>query len=251
MKNTIDNFSKQSKLYKKYRPKYPKELFDAILPLVKDKNQCWDCGTGNGQVAVEMSYHFTKIFATDISENQLKFAEQKPNIEYLKSRAEKTKFKDNQFDLITVAQAAHWFDMKAFCKEANRVSKNNGIICLWGYGLLKIEPKIDEIINEFYTKIIGPYWDKERKHIDEKYKNIFFDFPEINLIKNHSIRTFWRVDDLIGYLNTWSSVQKYMAHNNGKNPVDIIEKNLKKYWEKDIQKEIRFPIFMRAGIINK
>ncbi|MFH6604248.1 hypothetical protein ACEZ3G_12220 [Maribacter algicola] len=48
MKKTIDLFSAQAKLYKKYRPHYPEEFFNEILGLVKNRSGCWDCGTGNG-----------------------------------------------------------------------------------------------------------------------------------------------------------------------------------------------------------
>ena len=53
-----DNFSKQSSLYAQFRPAYPKELFQFLLPLVPAKNAAWDCGTGNGQVAVKLSRLF-------------------------------------------------------------------------------------------------------------------------------------------------------------------------------------------------
>ena len=69
MKKIIDNFSMQSQGYKKYRPVYPDSLYTEILKLVKDKDCCWDCGTGNGQVAVVLANHFKKVYATDISEN--------------------------------------------------------------------------------------------------------------------------------------------------------------------------------------
>ena len=62
-----DNFSKQSDLYSKFRPGYPKQLFEFLLPLLPVKNSAWDCGTGNGQLAVTLSKYFTEVYATDIS----------------------------------------------------------------------------------------------------------------------------------------------------------------------------------------
>ena len=47
-----DNFSKQSDAYQKYRPSYPKELFEYLRTLVSNNNLAWDCGTGNGQAAI-------------------------------------------------------------------------------------------------------------------------------------------------------------------------------------------------------
>jgi len=52
-----DNFSAQAAAYAKYRPQYPESLFTYIIDFVKDKNTAWDCGTGNGQSAKELSKH--------------------------------------------------------------------------------------------------------------------------------------------------------------------------------------------------
>lgn len=250
MKEIQDNFSKQSSFYKKYRPNYPIELINDILHITSEKDSCWDCGTGNGQVAVELSHHFENVFATDISENQIANAVKKENITYGVERSEDTSFIDNQFDLITVAQALHWFDFKAFNKEINRVAKDDAIVAIWGYGLLRIEKSIDSLLDSFYTDIIGPYWNKERKYVDDEYASIPLDFKEINLKRNYQIKTHWTIGDLEGYLNSWSSVQNYISQNQ-ENPVNGIVEDLKKYWNKGTTKEITFPIFTRIGRIEK
>lgn len=250
MKKIQDNFSRQSSFYKKYRPTYPIALINDILLLTKDRDSCWDCGTGNGQVAVELSHHFEKVFATDISENQIANAVKKENITYGVERSEDTSFTDNQFDLITVAQALHWFDFMAFNKEINRVCKNGAIVAIWGYGLLRIEESIDLLLDTFYTDIIGPYWNKERKHVDNAYAPIPLDFKEINLKKDYQIKTHWTIGDLEGYLNSWSSVQNYITKNK-QSPVDQIIESISVHWDNKTTKEITFPIFTRIGRIEK
>src|ERR1044071_3550840 len=106
-----DNFSKQSIAYAKYRPTYPQELYDFILSKVEKRDAAWDCGTGNGQTAKELSKYFKKVFATDISEKQIQNAHAVENIFYSMQPAEQTNFSDNTFDLVTVSQALHWFDV--------------------------------------------------------------------------------------------------------------------------------------------
>ncbi len=250
MKEIQDNFSKQSSFYKKYRPNYPIKLINDILRITSGRDYCWDCGTGNGQVAIELSNHFKRVYATDISEKQIANALKRENIEYSVGRSEKTAFNKSQFDLITVAQALHWFDFKAFNKEINRVAKNGAIVAIWGYGLLRIETSIDLLIDRFYKDTIGPYWNQERKHVDAAYATIALDFKEISLKKNYEIKTKWTLEDLEGYLNSWSSVQNYIIQNQ-ENPVNGVIEDLKKYWKKDTTKEIRFPIFTRIGRIEK
>lgn len=167
-----------------------------------------------------LSDTFDQVFATDISQQQIKHAVPKPNIQYSVRRAEITSFPNQYFDLITVAQAVHWFDLPAFNKEVNRLLKPNGLIAIWGYGLLKINLEIDVIVNHFYQHIIGAYWDKERAYIDLNYSNIPFYFDEIDVQESFNIETQWTIDQLRGYFNSWSSVQNYKDNNNGHNPVD-------------------------------
>src|SRR3954463_16650076 len=87
--------------------------------------------------------------------------------------------RDKNFDLITVAQAIHWFDFEAFYKEVKRVIKPNGILTVIGYGLFSIDKDTDAVINRFYREVTGPYWDKERRFVDEHYQTIPFPFKEI------------------------------------------------------------------------
>ena len=110
-----DFFSGHSKLYATFRPTYPDDLYDFIFKHVQNFDSVWDCGTGNGQVARYLSTSFKKVYATDISQQQLDNAFQADNIIYSVSGAEQTNFTNNQFDLITVGQAMHWFDVERFC----------------------------------------------------------------------------------------------------------------------------------------
>ncbi len=112
-----DNFSNHAADYAKYRPVYPQALYDYLFSLVDSKNYAWDVATGNGQVATQLAQVFSKVLATDLSEKQLKQAVLLTNIEYRVQTAEEDFDETQQFNLITVAQAIHWFDFKAFYKQ--------------------------------------------------------------------------------------------------------------------------------------
>ncbi len=240
-----DNFSVRSNVYAKYRPVYPVMLIDYLISLTKEKEQAWDCGTGNGQVATVLADSFKKVYATDISESQLKHASQKPNIIYKVESAEQTSIEKDSIDLITVAQAIHWFDFDKFYSEANRTLKSGGIIAAFGYGLNYIDEDVDKVIRHFYEDITGEYWDKERRYIDEEYKTIPFPFEEITT-RPFSMQYQWTMEDLIGYLSSWSAVQHYIRINN-QDPLSLIKSDLKKAWNNDLTKTVRFPLFMRVG----
>ncbi len=249
MKKIKDHFSTQSAQYACFRPRYPASLYDYLYSLAPHKNAAWDCGTGNGQVAGELSKVFAQVYATDISQAQIDCAGPKDNVQYQVCRAENTSFADDSFDLITVGQALHWFDFPAFFSEVKRTAKHNAILASWGYGLLHVSAAINPVIEDFYHQKIGPYWDAERKHIDEKYQDIPFDFDEIKA-PDFAIQVSWTPEALEGYFNTWSSVQKYIRQT-GENPVPSLIEKIRSKWSAQSQMDIEFPVFMRVGRIKK
>lgn len=244
-----DNFSKQADKYAKYRPDYPKDLFDFILSYVKERNAAWDCATGNGQTAKELSKNFDKVFATDISKKQLENAERLPNIFYSLQPAEQTNFSNNRFDLITVSQAMHWLSFPAFYTEAIRVAKPGAWIAVWMYSLPRITAATDNLINiEFYKNTLEGYWDNERKYVDENYATLPFPFNEIKC-PLFQMEYEWTLDQLNGYLNTWSAVQKFITAN-GYSPVEELMRKVKLVWTAEKIK-VSFPLHMRMGQIDK
>lgn len=239
-----DNFSNQASQYSQFRPHYPQELIDHVLSFVHNKNTALDVATGNGQVAIALSKLFHTVYATDISEKQLLQAPKVLNVIYKNQSAEATDFHNQQFDLITVAQAVHWFDFNVFYAEVNRILKPDGIIAIIGYGLLTTNPLSDKILLDFYHNIVGPFWDAERKYLDENYKTIPFPFEELETEAFSNVFK-WGFDQLIGYLETWSAVEHYKAHRN-QNPIDLIREALEASWEGSDQK-VTFPMLLRVG----
>lgn len=240
-----DNFSTQAKGYSQYRPHYPQEMIDCIVAYAKNRDTALDVATGNGQVAAMLCNCFASVNAIDISNNQLENAIQKTNIAYSKQKAEATNFRDSFFDLITVAQAIHWFNFDAFYKEAYRLLKPHEIIAVMGYGLFKTNEETDKIINDFYHDILGAYWDDGRKYIEESYKTIPFPFEEIYPEEQYFNEFTWNFEQLKGYLLTWSAVQHYIKAK-GTSPFDLIEEELKETWKKG-DKRVTFPLLLRIG----
>lgn len=240
-----DLFSKHATTYVKFRPSYPEDLIKYLVSITPEKKCAWDCATGNGQLAYALSHHFEHVFATDISQKQLNEAVYKENITYKEEKAEESTFKNNQFDLITVAQAIHWFNFEVFYKEVYRTLKPNGIFAAIGYSLFQADEKTNDLIKIWYTDILGKYWDIERKYVDEEYKTIPFPFKEIET-PSFSNSYVWSYEKLVGYLGTWSAVQHYQSKN-GNNPLDIIRKPLEKSWQKNEDKKVVFPIILRVG----
>lgn len=241
-----DNFSAQAALYARFRPTYPTELIAHLATLAPSPSSAWDCGTGNGQVAVQLAAHFEQVYATDISEKQMQEAPEHPRIRYALEPAEQCSAADYSFDLIVVAQAIHWFDFDRFYAQVRRVLRPGGVLAVVGYGLLETDaPAVDAEIHRFYTGIVGPFWDSERRYIDEAYQTIPFPFAEIRM-PEFAMQYRWSLHDLLGFLNTWSATQHYIRAM-GQNPVKQIEAELLQAWGGVAEREIRFPLLLRAG----
>lgn len=242
-----DYFSKQSHLYQRNRPSYPRELFSFLSNQTKTHELAWDCATGNGQAALGLAEFYNKVYATDPSEQQLLNAIQNPRITYKNETAENASLKDSSVDLITVAQAMHWFDFPKFFAEVKRVLKSDGIVAVWTYGPPIISPDIDKLVLYFRDTVVGKYWQRENQYVTDKYATIPFPFKEI-VSPEFSFQKEIDQEDLIGLLTSWSATQRYKDYH-GKDPVKKIEKKFNQLWRLPDSKKIAiWYIYFKVGI---
>ncbi len=223
-----DYFSENSEEYCKYRPTYPTRLFEYLSSISTRHSRAWDCATGNGQAALALSNYFSEVIATDASSAQIENSIKKENILYKVATVENSGIETGSIDLKSVAQALHWFKLDDFIKEINRVLHIGGIIAVWSYNLFTIQDDIDKIINEFYHITLKDYWPKERKLVENGYKDISLPFTEIN-VPVFKMTEEWNLSKVLGYLSTWSAVKRY-GNNIGINPLQEVQKGLLKLW---------------------
>ena len=244
-----DHFSGHSNSYQQYRPTYPDELFQYLASLAPAQDFAWDCATGNGQAAVSLANYFSQVIATDASDKQIAHALPKSNVKYRVAKAENAPITGNSIDLITVAQALHWFDTESFFREALRVLKTKGVLAVWSYRFLSISPELDNTVYYLYKDILDPYWPAERKLVDEGYAHIDFPFHRMS-VPSFKMTANWNFSQLLGYLSTWSAVERYKAKQ-GSDPILIIKDKLQDLWgNPDTSKLIQWPLSMNVGICN-
>ena len=244
-----DHFSSHAADYAKYRPSYPASLFAYLFSISRHRDRAWDCGTGNGQAAVELLRGFREVIATDPSREQIAQALEPDRVTYRVAPAERSDLPDNSVDLITVAQAFHWFDFETFYKEVKRVAKKSANIAIFGYGLNTIDAKLDPVIADFYSKEIGKFWPPERKYLDEGYRTIPFPFREIPA-PPFKMATRWNLSEFLGYLMTWSAVQRAIK-DTGKNPLEANFDRFRTAWgPAEKKKTITWPLFVRIGQVS-
>jgi len=248
MKSTFkDHFSGHASSYQKFRPSYPDEMFEFLASLAPSQALAWDCATGNGQAAISLSKHFAQVIATDASKKQIANTIPNNNIKYQVAKAEHTQIKDRSVDLITVAQALHWFDIAAFFQEAQRVLADSGILAIWSYRFLSISPELDSAIHYLYKDILDSYWPSERKLVDEGYAGIDFPFKQVS-VPSFTMTADWNLSQLRGYLSTWSAVERYKA-DKGSDPLLLIKTTLGDLWgDPDSITQVQWPLTMKVGV---
>jgi SAM-dependent methyltransferase len=189
---------------------------------------------------------FDHIIATDASERQIANAQSHEKVDYHVAPAENSGIEAETLDLIMVAQALHWFDLRRFYGEVRRVLKNNGVFAASAYNLLHVDPAVDAIVNRYYYDVVGPFWPPERKLV-EQFADLRFPFREVDAPK-FEMTAQWNLDHLRGYLQTWSSTQRFIAAK-GSDPLEQITDELRAAWGDSRKiRNVTWPLVLRIGI---
>lgn len=241
-----DHFGTVSRHYADHRPTYPAALFDWLAAQCSRRTLAWDCATGTGQAAVGLAQHFDQVVATDASAGQIDVAEAHPRIEYRVAPAEHSGLTAACVDLVTVAQALHWFDVDAFWQEVRRVVRPEGVVAVWTYGGLEAGAVLDERLRHFYREVVGPFWPPQRRHVETGYRELSFPFRSIET-PLFEVRLQWTLPQLLGYLRSWSATAGYRQAK-GKDPVEAWTPQFRRAWGgADAVREMRWPLLLRVG----
>ena len=244
-----DHFSAHASDYARYRPTYPDEIFGFLAGITRRKERAWDCATGNGQAATALAAHFRQVVATDASLRQLGRAVAAAGVHYVASSAHGAALRDDSVDLITVAQAVHWFDFGRFWSEVRRIGRPGAMVAVWCYETFRVDAAVDEIVRSFYDGDVGQFWPPERLYIDRRYTTIPFPFVERGS-PEFEMRVTWTLPRLIDYVGTWSAVRRYRGAN-GIDPLPLLYERLAAVWDPPSEeRDLRFRISMRVGEVG-
>jgi SAM-dependent methyltransferase len=175
MNNEFDNKTKE---YAIGRPSYPVEILKVIRELgVNIQSTIADIGAGTGILTHMLGSLECNVLAIEPNEQMLeecrKYCNELNNIQFIAAPAEKTSLKENSVDIITIAQAFHWFDKELCKKEFQRILKENGyVVILWN------EMQNDSQFAKEYTTVLNKYKVKTTAAIsnfdpDEEKLNFF------------------------------------------------------------------------------
>ena len=218
-------------------------MFESLAAVCHSHELAWDCATGNGQAAHSLVRHFAHVIGTDASEQQIASANGSGGLEFRVAQAENSGLADHSVDLITVAQALHWFDIDAFFDEADRVLKSGGVLAFWCYQNCIVDEDVDPIVFNIFTEV-DDYWPPERTIVEDEYPTIAMPFEDVD-IGEFCIVADWNADQLLDYVRTWSATQRFLAAQ-GHDPVESHAGALRAAWGKG-SRQVHWPIVLRVG----
>jgi SAM-dependent methyltransferase len=243
-----DHFSALAATYASFRPRYPSALFDYLAQSCRQRELAWDCACGSGQATLDLAQRFDAVLATDASAAQLAAAPAHPKVRYRVAPAEASGLEARRVDLVTVAQALHWFELAPFYAEVDRVLRPHGVLAAWTYGVLQVAGgRIDPLLQDFYWETLKGYWPAERQLVESGYRTLAFAFAEL-LPPRFAMQEDWSLAQLIGYIRSWSATGRYLERN-AVDPAAALEVALLPLWGNANElRRVSWPLSLRISV---
>jgi SAM-dependent methyltransferase len=246
--NFKDHFSSLAANYASFRPRYPSSLFDYLAQACRQRECAWDCACGSGQATLDLATRFAAVIATDASAAQIAAAPPHPKVRYRVASAEASNLAAASADIVTVAQALHWFELAPFYAEVERVLRPRAVLAVWTYGVVHVAGAgAERLLQEFYWQTVQPYWPAERRFVESGYRTLSFPFEEFTP-PAFDMQEHWSLRQLIGYIRSWSATARYVERN-GVDPAALLEKSLQPEWgDPEVLRRISWPLSLRIGV---
>lgn len=243
-----DHFSGHAADYASARPRYPDALFDWLASQCARRTLVWDAGCGNGQASIALAGSFESVYATDPSAEQIAAAQPHPRIRYAVEPAERCSLSDGCADLVTVAQAMHWFDVPRFQAEARRVLTPDGMFAAWTYAQSRVTPAVDAVFDRFHDELLEDYWPAGREHVIDGYRNLPFAFARsANDVPAFEMRCDWTLPQYFAYLRSWSASQRYLRET-GNDAIALIAPDMTFAWgDSSLRRVVIWPLTLHVG----
>lgn len=178
----LNRFSNKVENYVKYRPHYPDKIIMTLKDekILKDESTIADVGCGTGILTELFLRNGNKVYGVEPNKEMREVGEKLlklyNNFISINGTAESTTLQDKSVDIVTAAQAFHWFDKERAKDEFLRIMKPAGyVVVVWNtvrktetpflrayesllfkygidYAKVKHENTTGEVMQKFYDK---------------------------------------------------------------------------------------------------
>lgn len=219
MNDNTQRFNNRVDNYVKYRPSYPQEIISFLENSIQFNNKfiVADIGSGTGILSKIFLDNGNIVFGIEPNEPMRKKAEELLknyfSFKSINGTAEQTTLENESVDLITAAQAFHWFDAEKTKAEFKRILKPSGFCCLIWNERLNVSPfekAYEELLFEYSTD----YAKVDHRNIDDKKIDAFFS-PHHVIKKSFSNKQIFDFAGLKGRLlsSSYTPDENHPKHN--------------------------------------
>ena len=240
-----DHFSGVATSYAAFRPQYPVALFVWLASVCQRHEMAWDCACGSGQASGPLASNFDLVIGTDASPTQVAGAEADEKTRFVVAESKLAPLAGGTVDLVTVAQALHWFVGETFFAEVRRVVRPGGVFAAWAYGMPRIDSEpVEKVVHDFISVSLEPFWPPEIRMVLDGYASIDLPFEEMHTPR-FEMEVEWTLERFLGFVRTWSAVGRY-DEERGEDPVLQLATQLEELWGGE---ENLLPISYRLDLI--
>ncbi len=246
MSSAFKNIFADGAVYGTFRPSYPPALIEYLLSLCPSSHHALDVGCGTGQLTRMLAPHFGMVTAIDPSASQIAHAKDVPNVMFRQGSSDQLEVPPGALDLITAAQAAHWFDLPPFYAACQKALKKDGILALITYGVPVMEGPAGEVLADFYWTHIHAFWPTPRRHVEQGYRELAFPFSELDA-PDIPMAQAWTLDGVLGYVQSWSAVAAAKAAGQA-DTVTAFEAQMRRVWgDPEAAQLMSWPLTVKAA----
>jgi SAM-dependent methyltransferase len=215
-------FAGTAEYYARYRPDFPREVYEAIERAFGLDGSGWllDLGTGTGRVALALAGRFEGVEAVDASSEMVAEGERQAtsagaaNVRFRVGTAEELDYADGTFRLVTMANAIHWMDGRAVLERLHELVAPGGGVALIGMpGMWSPDLRLGE------ERWLGALADVVRRHLGERrragggfyeaarlsHAELIAGSPfELGEVGATTLELTWSLDEVVGYLYSTS-----------------------------------------------
>ncbi|UNP89903.1 class I SAM-dependent methyltransferase [Aeromonas encheleia] len=205
--DSTQRFSARVEAYVKYRPGYPAAMLDFLAQELGmgPAAVVADIGAGTGILTALLAPRVSQLWAVEPNAEMRSAAERllagAGNLSWHSGSAEATGLPAGAVDLVTVAQAFHWFDRAAFKAECRRLLRPGGRVALIWNDRLTNTPFLEAYEAGLRT-YSGDYEEVNHRNLGEADFRAFFEGDyRLDRFEN---RQLFDLDGVLGRLNSSS-----------------------------------------------
>jgi ubiquinone/menaquinone biosynthesis C-methylase UbiE len=245
----LKRFSNRVDNYVKYRPGYPEEIMDFFTNKLnlKKNDKIADIGSGTGIFSEMLLKNDYTVYAVEPNKEMREASEKLLNhydkFISINAAAESTGLEPQSIDLITSAQAFHWFKHKEAGIEFKRILKEDGwVVLIWNSRINSINQFMSDYEN-LLLKFAVEYSKVNHTNINRKLLQNFFSkydvvkFPnkqsfDFEGLKGRVLSSSYAPDENNPKFTAMIKTLSEIFHSNAKNGIVDILYNTEVYYGK-------------------